>query len=155
MKYLKLFENFNNLVLYHGSRIKFENLQVSAGLEGLYTSVDIKVAEDYGPFIFKITSSKNIRIKDLSYPFELLNYLVENIIDKENIDTDLENYILSGRLFQYEISSNTHYMDYLVKDLRNQGYDLIKVPDDLGGKGDNIAYIITKLDNFNYKLWEN
>ncbi len=58
------------------------------------------------------------------------------------IHFDLENYILNGQLFQYDIASRTHYMDDVVRQVEYDKYDIVMSPDDLGGKGENIAYIV-------------
>ena len=149
MKYLKFFENYTNIVLYHGTEDTYENPKTDTRLNGLYCSDDIRAAKIYGDIIWKITPKTDIKIKDLSDGFDLLNYFIDKeIIDKEDIDDDLEGYILSGRLFQYDISSRTHYMDYLVSEVDSEGYDLVKVPDDLQGIGGDIAYIIINIEKF-------
>ena len=154
-KVLEIAQEYANkygfISLYHGTDDKYENLKTDQRLSGLYTSTDIKAAEIYGNYIWEIQPKENIKIKDLSDPFEMLQTLSQ-IIGYDEIDEDLEGYVLSGKLFQYDISSRTHYVDYIVDDAAGEGYDLIKIPDDLHGYGDNIAYIIINIDKFNCKL---
>ena len=141
----------NYLILYHGSEDKHENLKTNVKLSGLYTSTDIEAAKMYGDYIWKIQPKEDVKIKDLSDPFEMLMTLSQ-IIGHDEIDEDLENYILSGRLFQYDISSRTHYVDYIIDDAAGEGFDLVKIADDLRGYGDNIAYVIINIEKFKYEL---
>lgn len=153
MKYVKFYENFNSLILYHGTPEEFEHLKTDSRLSGLYASTAIEVAKTYSGrngSIYKLHPKKEIKIKDLSDGFDLLQYIIkEEIIDE--IDDDLENYILGGRLFQYDIQSRTHYVDSIVNNVRYDGFDLVKIPDDLGGYGENVAYVILNMEKFNYE----
>ncbi len=129
------------LILFHGSDNKFTDIEPNKRLRGLYMSTDISVAKDYGKYTYSYSVLPSAKILDLSDPQDFLAYIQKNnIID--DMDFDLENYILNGQLFQYDIASRTHYMDDVVRQVEYDKYDIVMSPDDLGGKGENIAYIV-------------
>ena len=55
---------------------------------------------------------------------------------------DLENYVKNGQLFQYDISSRTYLADDVAKTAKSLGYDVVKMPDDLGSQVENVAYVV-------------
>ena len=146
IKLFKIFEELQSTILYHGTNedITENDIQPDKRLKGIYTTTARSAAKDYGDNILCFKLKNNAKILDLSDGYDLYNWMVKQSIieDEELEDSDLENYILSGRLFQYDWQSKTHKCDFVVSHAKNEGYDVVKVPDDLRGKGDNIAWII-------------
>ena len=146
IKLFKIFEELQSTILYHGTNedITESDIEPDKRLKGIYTTTDRSAAKDYGDNILCFKLKNNTKILDLSDGYELYNWMVEQSIieDEELEDSDLENYIISGRLFQYDWQSKTHKCDFVVLHAKNEGYDVVKVPDDLRGMGDNTAWII-------------
>ena len=146
IKLFKIFEELQSTILYHGTNedITENDIQPDKRLKGIYTTTARSAAKDYGDNILCFKLKNNAKILDLSDGYDLYNWMVKQSIieDEELEDSDLENYILSGRLFQYDWQSKTHKCDFVVSHAKNEGYDVVKVPDDLRGKVDNIAWII-------------
>jgi hypothetical protein len=150
IKKFKIFEEQSSelflVTLYHGTNenITESEIEPDKRLKGIYTSTSRSVAKDYGNNILTFKLKNGASILDLSDGYDLYSWMVKNeiIYGDELEDTDLENYITSGRLFQYDIQSKTHKCDFIVSHAKNEGYDVVKIPDDLNGKGDNIAWVI-------------
>lgn len=131
--------NSNNIFLYHGTNenITSSEIEPDKRLKGIYTSTSSDVAKDYGDNILRFQLKNNAKILNLSD-----GYIKMKLLMKMN-DTDLENHhIVSGYLYNWMISSKTHKANYIVEQAKFDGYDVVKVPDALGGKGDDIAWII-------------
>ncbi len=114
--------------------------------KGIYLSESKDVARDYageGGKIYKYKVDKKAKVLNLTDGEMVLRYMLDNgIIDKEEINSDLENYILSGRLFQYDPYNRTGIVDDLLATAKSQGYDVVRLYDDLDGKSNNIATVV-------------
>lgn len=133
-------------VLYHGTNkdYSFDELKLNNKLYGLYLTTSKEVAKSYGKYITAFELKHEAKILDLSDSYDLYNYMIKKeILDSDDQeDKDLKNYIMNGQIFQYDISSNTHYADRIVSQSENDGYDVVKIPDELGYGSDNIAWIV-------------
>lgn len=133
-------------VLYHGSNIdySFDELKIDNNLYGLYLTTSKEVAKDYGRYIKSFQLKPIVKILDLSDPDVLYSYMIKKEIldDDDQEDEDLKNYIMGGQIFQYDMSSRTHYANRIVGQAESDGYDIVKIPDKLGHGSDNIAWII-------------
>jgi hypothetical protein len=133
-------------ILYHGTKDDYEpsQVQVNKRMQGLYLTTSEEAASKYGE-VRAYRPNPDVKILDLSYEgADLWEWMREHdILDEEDLENeDLHNYVLNGQIFQYDISSNTHYADYIVRTAKSLGYDIVKISDWLG-HGDNIAWIAT------------
>ncbi len=143
------------LIVYHGtddSYLNIDDVKPDIRLKGLYTTTDKKVALDYtGPskngkiFTFKLNLSGNILYLDYE---DIYQWMVDNEIlnDDDLDDIDLRDSIETGRIFQYDISSGTHYANYLISTAKSMGYDVVVMPDYLGSYVDNFAYVVINMN---------
>ncbi len=133
------------ITLYHGTNEDFPDSEISIGkrMYGIHLTTDPEAAKLYGK-VKTYTLSPDASTLDLSDPDQTWQFMVrEGILDKEDqADVDLQRYVEEGRLFQYDISSRTHYADDVAKTVQYLGYDLVMLPDDLGGLGENIAWVV-------------
>ena len=147
-------ENEQGLVLYHGTPdngLNIEDIEPDYNLKGLYTTIDKIAAKQYTGSDGKIFSFRirpTAKILNLGDGNELYEWMVENgLFDDDDLsDVDLENYIKDGKIFQYDISSRTHFADDLVGTAKYMGYDIVIILDDLRGYGDNLAYVVMNMD---------
>jgi hypothetical protein len=132
-------------VLYHGTNAEYADAEITTGkkMYGIHLTTDEAVAKDYGQ-VKKYVLSKDAKTLDLSDPDSLWEFMKkEGILDEQDIaNIDLENYTKNGQLFQYDISGKTHLADDVAKTAESLGYDVVKMPDDLGGRGDNIVQVV-------------
>jgi hypothetical protein len=150
------------LILYHGSPDNFDKPKIDKKLFGFYTSTSEEVAKIYASrhgFVHKYELQPDAKLLDLSYGYDIINFMIKNeIFDDDEIlpeeertdghilqDSDLENYILQGQLFQYDIASKTRYADKIMYAAIHKKYDVVMFLDDLGGRGDNIAWVILNI----------
>jgi len=150
-KTAKEFVEAQGEVLYHGSSNKFkaEDIDFAQGnlREGIYLSGSKSVANDYGKNIHEYKISPSAKVLDLSDGESTLNYILKNeILEKDDIDVDLENYILNGQIFQYDPYNRIGIVDDIMVAAKSDGYDVVKFLDDLGGESDNIATIVVNKD---------
>ena len=133
-------------ILYHGSNkdYAFDQLKIDNNLYGYYLTTSIDVAKDYGRYIKSFKLNEKAKILNLSDSDVLYSYMIKKEIldDDDQENEDLKNYIMNGQIFQYDISSNTHYVDRIVRQVENDGYDVVKIPDQLGHGSDDIAWIV-------------
>lgn len=123
-----------DIVLYRGLKEGGEGKYI-----GQYYTVDLEVAKKYGEKIIKKTLNKNAKILDLSDTEDFYSFMANNgLVDPE--DVDAENYIKSGQLYQYDGSGNTE--NKLIAKAHSKKYDVLKIPDNLGSKIDNTAWIV-------------
>ncbi len=132
-------------VLYHGTNAEYGDAEITGGkkMYGIHLTTDEAVAKDYGK-VKKYVLAKDAKVLDLSDGDTLWGFMKkEGILDAEDIrNIDLENYTKNGQLFQYDISGKTHLADDVAKTAESLGYDVIKMPDDLGGRGDNVVQVV-------------
>lgn len=109
---------------------------------GEYFSTDKTVADEYAGKDGKIETVEvgaTAKMLDLSDPDMLFDYMVDKgMVEKDNVDA--ENYIKSGQLYQYDGSGNTE--NKLIAAAINDGYSILKFPDNLGSTTDNNAYVV-------------
>lgn len=133
------------IILYHGTNAEFADVDIETGrkMYGIHLTTDESVAQEYGK-VKKYFISPDTKVLDLSDGESTWDYLIKNnLLDEEQANNpDLENYTKQGQLFQYDITNGTNIADDIAKTAESQGYDLIKMADDLGGKGDNTAYVV-------------
>ena len=132
--------------LYHGTTKEFPDADITTGKKmfGIHLTTDAAAAKDYGPNVKAYQLAPGARTLDLSDGGDLWQFMQQHgIVDKEQAaDPDLERYVTGGQLFQYDLSSKTHLADTVAQTAKAQGYDMVKMPDDLGGKGDNTAHVV-------------
>jgi ADP-Ribosyltransferase in polyvalent proteins len=137
----------NPIPLYHGTKEDYPADQIDVGkrMFGIHLATDKNAAEKYGE-VRTYEIAPNAKILDLSDGEELWHYMQKSgILDKEDLkNPDLYNYVTGGQVFQYDISSRTHFADDVAKTAKSQGYDVIKMLDDLGSyeDGGNIAHVV-------------
>jgi len=133
------------LTLYHGTRADFADADIAGGQDmyGIHLTTDETAAKDYGK-VKRYELDPKAKVLDLSEGDTLWQFMQEQgIIDAEDAaNPDLENYATGGRLFQYDLSSNTHLADDVAKAAESLGYDVVTMGDDLGGKGGDVAYVV-------------
>jgi len=137
-------------IFYHGSQkdFKSEDIDFNKGnlREGAYLSSNLDVAKTYGKNIHEYTIDPKSKTLDLSDGESTLDFILkEDILEKADIDVDLENYILSGRIFQYDPYNRQGIVDNIMVAAKSKGYDVVKLFDDLGVE-DNIATIVVNKD---------
>jgi predicted nucleotidyltransferase len=152
---IKLTNLLNKELLYHGTSeddVNEYNVNLNHKfLYGLYCTTDYKVAKDYGNNILIFGIKENVKIFDMSDGENLLSFIVKNkIFDKDILnDVDFQNYVTSGNLFQLFTRSGmisdyvNNILDFII-DKYNP--DIVKMVDNLGGRGDNTAFIILNKD---------
>ena len=132
--------------LYHGTNAEFANgdIETGQGMFGIHLTTDENAAKDYRKNVKPYTLSKDAKMLDLSDGETLWEFMKkEGIVDAEDAQNpDLENYVKGGQVFQYDLSSRTSCADEVARTVQGKGFDVVKMPDDLGGKGDNIAYVV-------------
>lgn len=132
-------------VLYHGTRQEYapDDVKTDQNMQGLYMTTSQESASDYGD-VRSYRLKSDAKILDLSDGNELWEWMAEQgILDEEDIENiDLHNYVINGEVYQYDLSSRTHYADDIVKTARHLGYDVIKMPDFPLGD-DNTAWVAT------------
>jgi len=133
--------------LFHGTTESFkpEDLEEGRGLlrKGIYLSGSKKLAEVYGKNVHKFVLSPDAKILDLSDGEKTLDFILkEGILEKDEIDIDLENYILAGRIFQSDPYNRQGVIDDIMATAKDKGFDVVKFFDDLSGESDNIATVV-------------
>jgi len=134
-------------VLYHGTEETFEAGEIEEGRgnlrQGIYLSGSEETAKTYGKNIHKYTLSPDAKILDLSDGESTLNFILEEgILEKDDIDVDLENYILEGRIFQVDPYNKQGIVDDIMATAKDKGFHVVKLFDDLSGESDNIATVV-------------
>lgn len=135
-------------VLYHGTKQDYEpaDVQVDQSMQGLYMTTSKDDAGKYGD-VRSYKLRPDVNILDLSDGEELWGWMTEHeILDEEDVENeDLHNYVINGQVYQYDLSSRTHYADEIVRTARALGYDVIKMPDYPLGD-DHTAWVVTHKD---------
>ncbi len=141
------FEQPGGITLYHGTNQEFESKDITTGrrMYGVHLTTDKDVAREYGA-VKTYTLSPDAKVLDLSDGDLLWEFMQrEGILEPEELeDIDLENYVKNGRLFQYDISSRTGLANDVARNAQSLGYDVIRMVDDLGGRGDDVAYVVVR-----------
>ena len=153
-EYMDSLNNEQGLVVYHGTNdnsLNIEDIKPDFRLKGLYTTTDKRAAKDYmgrGGKIFSFKLKPTAEILDLGDGGVLYDWMKnEGLLDVDDFnDVDLENYIIGGRIFQYDFSSGTHLADDIMSTAKSEGYDVVILTDDLRGYGDDLAYVILNMN---------
>lgn len=136
----------NEQTYYHGTNEDYADAKISTGqgMFGIHLTTDESAAKDYGKNVKQFTLTPDAKVLDLSDGGDLWAFMQKHgVIDAEDAaSVDLENYTTGGQLFQYDLSSKTHFADHVAQTAKALGYDVVKMPDDLGGKGDNVAHVV-------------
>jgi hypothetical protein len=99
MKYLKLFENFNKKIYYHGSNNKFENFEnydnklwKEINLSVWFFTEDLEYAKTYGKYIYEVELAiHNTFNTEKKEHFDIfLKHLKENKFSKKDIEKILD-----------------------------------------------------------------
>lgn len=152
-EYMDSLNNDQGLVVYHGTpdNLNIEDIEPNKRLRGLYTTTDKNVAKEYSHTNGKIFSFKikpTAKILNLGDGDTLYEWMANNeLLDDDDLNNiDLEYYIKDGRIFQYDISSNTHLANDIISTAEDMGYDVVILVDDLGSYDDNLAYVIMNMN---------
>ncbi|GEM_PF-2922042 len=133
------------IVLYHGTDADYPNPEITTGkrMFGIHLTTAEEAAREYGKVKTYVLAS-DARVLDLSDGDSLWEYMRKNeILDEEDLNNiDLQNYVTSGQIYQYDVSSRTHFADFVAKQAKNDGYDVVKMIDNLRGLGDDTAYVV-------------
>ena len=136
----------DGIIVYHGTEadITADQIEPNQKLRGIYTTTSKEAAQTYGKNVFAYKVKPDAKVLDLSDGETLWKYMQDSGIlteaDLQNID--LQNYTINGELFQFDISNKTNYADDVVAVAKEQGYDIVNIPDRLENSSDNIATIV-------------
>ncbi len=132
---------------YHGTKKGFDSQDIKIGegnlREGIYLSNSKNASRQYGDKVHEYKIDPESKTLNLSTGEETLDFIIKKkILKKENIDIDLENYILSGKIFQYDPFNRQGLVDKILSAAKKEGYDAVDLFDDLGGGSNNVAKVI-------------
>lgn len=116
-------------------------------MRGLYLTTSYDSAKDYGPRVYSYRLKNTARILNISDPEVFVDWLFQNgvLSEADRGDASLMESVQGGKLFQYDVSSKTHYENDVTATAKTLGYDIVIVPDSLGNDVHE-AYIATGIN---------